>query len=163
MLDEAEKKSNFFFQKCFTWRMRNQLNWKKNQISDFTYFYFSNYGHFYDVITPIFNESCNFFDRWNLYIIFLVFEIWSLLYSKLVHFRLILITKSTISHKLKVGQKKLMDKKIRFSPSRIFYSNLTISEGGGGGGGLHILTWEIPQIFIFLDMIDFVLKIHRNF
>ena len=65
--------TNFFLQKCsnifkqnifspilffskvfkFTWKMRNRLKRKKNQISDF---YFSSYGHFSDVIPPIFNE-----------------------------------------------------------------------------------------------------------
>ena len=55
----------FFFQKGFkkkkirskefkfTWKMRNRLNQKKNQISDF---YFSSYGHFFYVITPSFDE-----------------------------------------------------------------------------------------------------------
>ena len=44
-----------FFSKVFkfTRKMRNRLKRKKNQISDF---YFSSYGHFSDVIPPIFNE-----------------------------------------------------------------------------------------------------------
>ena len=37
----------------FTWKMRNVLNRKKNHFSDF---YFSSYGHFCDVIDPIFDK-----------------------------------------------------------------------------------------------------------
>ena len=37
----------------FTLQIRNWRNQKKNQISDS---YFSNYGYFCDVITPIFDE-----------------------------------------------------------------------------------------------------------
>ena len=40
----------------FTWKIGIQLNRKKNQILDFSNFYFSSYGHFCDVITPIFDE-----------------------------------------------------------------------------------------------------------
>ena len=40
----------------FTWKMRYVLNRKKNLIFRFFRFYFLSYGHFYDVITPIFNE-----------------------------------------------------------------------------------------------------------
>ena len=36
--------------------MQNWLNRMKNKISDFSYFYFVSYGHFCDVITPIFDE-----------------------------------------------------------------------------------------------------------
>ena len=37
-------------------KYKHQLNRKKNQISDFFYFYFSRYSHFCDLVTPIFNE-----------------------------------------------------------------------------------------------------------
>ena len=46
------KKKLFIFKKIylkffkFTWKIQNRLNRKKNQISDFTDFYFSSYGHF---------------------------------------------------------------------------------------------------------------------
>ena len=58
--------SNFFFSKVlkFTWKMRNRLNRKKNQISGFSNFYFLSYGHFCDVITPIFDE---FFTKTHLW------------------------------------------------------------------------------------------------
>ena len=39
-----------------TWKFWSRLNRKKSQISDFSDFYFSRYGHFCDVITPIFDE-----------------------------------------------------------------------------------------------------------
>ena len=40
----------------FTWKIGNRLNRKKNQISNFSFFYFSSYGHFCEVITPIFRD-----------------------------------------------------------------------------------------------------------
>ena len=40
---------------------------------------------------------------------FLVFEIWSFLYSKLVNFRWILSTKSTITQKIKIGKIRKID------------------------------------------------------
>ena len=39
-------KSFFFKSVKFTWKIRNQLNRKKNQILDFSDFYFLSYGHF---------------------------------------------------------------------------------------------------------------------
>ena len=46
---------NFFLSKVFklTWKMQNLMNRKKNQISDFSQFHFSSYGHF---CTLIFDE-----------------------------------------------------------------------------------------------------------
>ena len=48
MFQYWNKKNQFFFSKVlkFTWKMWNQLNWKKNQISDFSDLYFSSYGYF---------------------------------------------------------------------------------------------------------------------
>ena len=77
-----QKRNEIFFSKCFniltkknsiffssemfklTWKMRNELNQKKNQILDFSDFYFSSYSHFCDVITPIFDE---FFTKTHLW------------------------------------------------------------------------------------------------
>ena len=52
---KKNKNPIFFFSKVFkfTWKKRNRLNRKKNQISDF---YFSSYGHFCTQMSPIFDE-----------------------------------------------------------------------------------------------------------
>ena len=50
------KRIIFFKVIKLTWKIRNRLNRKKNQISDFTNFYFLSNGHFCDVITQIFDE-----------------------------------------------------------------------------------------------------------
>ena len=52
--------------KFFIWFLifNKLLNQKKNQISDLSNFYFSSYGQFYDVITPIFDE---FFTKTHLW------------------------------------------------------------------------------------------------
>ena len=107
----------------FTWKIRNRLNRKKNQISDF---YFSSYGHFCDVITPIFDEFCMgtyvyirikynfFFKNRQIYMIdpesaeskeksnssFLFFDLWSFLYSNHPIFQWIF----TIIIKIKIGK-----------------------------------------------------------
>ena len=45
----------------FTWKIRNRMNRKKNQISDFSDFHFSSYGHFFVIsVTSSLQFSMNF-------------------------------------------------------------------------------------------------------
>ena len=77
---------------------------------------------------------------------FLFSEIWSFSYSKLVHFRLILSTKSTIT-------KKKNQKMIFHSLQHIAHLLLKLRPflKGRGGGVLHILSKEITIISIKLS------------
>ena len=70
--------SKFFFSKVFkfTWKMLNVLNRKRNRILYMYDFHFSGYGHFYDVITPIFrwifpDNSKN--KNWRIFLLYFSF------------------------------------------------------------------------------------------
>ena len=70
---------------------------------------------------------------------FLVFEIWSFLYSKLFIFLWILSTKSTITRKIKIGK---FIKLIFHSIQHCAYLSCEYGHFWGGREGLHILRWE---------------------
>jgi len=50
---QCSKEIYIFFQKWWSLHERSENGWIDRKISDF---HFSNYGHFYDVITPNFND-----------------------------------------------------------------------------------------------------------
>ena len=91
---------NFFSSKVFkfAWKMWNLLN--RNQISDF---YFSSYGHFCNQMPPIFDRKDRKIDFSFVSEHCVSFGTIKNIFF-LVNFLRILRTKSTISHKLKIGK-----------------------------------------------------------
>ena len=96
--------------------MQNRLNRKKNQISAFSDFHFSSYGHFLDIFGHFASQfSMNFYDNSknkNR-------ENWKIDFS---------FVSAHYASSIKTGSKL---------------------RGGRGTGGLHILSWEIPNSYIY--------------
>ena len=112
-----KKCSSIFFKGFkFTWKMRNVLNQKKNQISDFSNFYFfelrSFLWHHHTNFQWIFHDNFKNNIRKNVSIFFILFST--------LH----------IIHKNHIINAKLR----------------------GGEGGLHILNWEMAELFYFFEI-----------
>ena len=76
----------------------------------------------------------------------MVFEIWTILYSKLVNFRWILSSKLTITQKLKIAK---IGKLIFHSFQHIRHLSWKLDHFRGRGWGLHILSWETSRLSFF--------------